>query len=192
MSINNEPTKKRRIILIDKAFQGRFIVSVLATIVIFGLCSAGLIYWLISGDLEAQSQAAHINIANTWERLGLSILIGNIVAAVIAGLMAIIVVLYISHKIAGPLYRFESLCKDVGDGKLDTMTHLRTNDQLQALAQSFTLMVEKLRVKQENKSNLLVEVNQQLNHFKNDSNLAETQQSAVENIELLLIKIKEL
>lgn len=49
--------------------------------------------------------------------------------------MTIIVVLYISHEIAGPLYRFESLCHQVGEGNLDTITYLRKKDQLQELAQ---------------------------------------------------------
>jgi len=182
---------KRKIILIDKAFQGRFILSVLATIILFGLCSAGLLYWLISGDLNVQSQAAHINIANTWERLGLSILLGNVVAAVIAGLMAIIVVLYISHKIAGPLYRFETLCKDVGDGKLDTITYLREGDQLQELAQSFTTMVDKLRNKRTKDNELIAEINQQLVSLKNSADLSCEQQKSIKNIELVLNQIKE-
>ncbi len=182
---------KRKIILIDKAFQGRFIVSVLATIILFGLCSAGLLYWLISSDLNVQSQAAHINIANTWERLGLSILLGNIVAAIIAGLTAIIVVLYISHKIAGPLYRFETLCKEVGEGNLDTITYLREGDQLQELAQSFSTMVDKLRDKRKNKNELVAEINQQLVSLKNNAELSIEQQESIENIELILNKIKE-
>lgn len=185
------PPPKRKIILINKAFQGRFIASVLATIILFGLCSAGLLYWLISSDLQVQSQAAHINIANTWERLGLTILIGNIVAAVIAGLMAIIVVLYISHKIAGPLYRFETLCKQVGDGDLNTVTHLRPNDQLQELADCFRYMVDKLRSKREQTDQLLVELNTQLTNFKNNSDLSTEEIESIDNLEAIVKQIKD-
>jgi len=191
MSDTIQPNK-RKIVLIDKAFQGRFILSVLATIILFSLCSAGLLYWLISSDLNVQSQAAHINIANTWERLGLSILLSNIVAAIIAGLMAIIVVLYISHKIAGPLYRFETLCKDVGDGNLDTITCLREGDQLQELAQSFSLMVNKLRNKRTKNNELIAEMNQQLVRLKNNADLSIEQQISIDNIDLVLREIKEL
>lgn len=182
---------KRKIILINKAFQGRFIASVLAMIILFGLCSAGLLYWLIGSDLQVQSQTAHINIANTWERLGLSILIGNIVAAVIAGLTAVIVVLYISHKIAGPLYRFESLCKQVGDGNFNTITHLRSNDQLQELAQSFSAMVDKLRNRRDQTNNLLDDLNNQISCLKNDSNLSSEQIDSIEKIETIVEHIKK-
>ena len=157
----------RRSVFIKKAFQGRFIASVLLMIILFGLCSAGLIYWLISGDLQSQSQSAHINIANAWERLGLSILIGNIVAAVVAGLSAIIVVLYISHKIAGPLYRFETLCRQIGEGNLDGVTHVRENDQLQELAVAFTEMVEQLRQRRDQQQAVLTELHIQLDMLGN-------------------------
>jgi methyl-accepting chemotaxis protein len=157
----------RRSVFIKKAFQGRFIASVLLMIILFGLCSAGLIYWLISGDLQSQSQSAHINIANAWERLGLSILIGNIVAAVVAGLSAIIVVLYISHKIAGPLFRFETLCRQIGEGNLDGVTHVRENDQLQELAVAFTEMVEQLRQRRDQQQAVLTELHIQLDMLGN-------------------------
>ncbi len=185
------PATKRKIILINKAFQGRFIVSVLATIILFGLCSAALIYWLISSDLQVQSQAAHISISNTWERLGISILIGNIVAAVIAGLMTIFVVLYISHKIAGPLYRFETLCRQVGDGNLDIITHLRSNDQLHELAESFSGMVDNLRNKREEKNKLLLDMKNLLNEMKSEADLTEKQLKSLNKLELIVEKTKE-
>ncbi len=186
--IDKRQLKKRKIILINKAFQGRFILSVLATIILFGLCSAGIIYGLMDSDLHMQSQTAHVNIANTWERLGFSILLGNIVAAVIAGLMAVIVVLYISHKIAGPLYRFETLCKEVGEGNLDTITYLRANDQLQELAQSFSLMVDKLRKKREHTNETVDTINNKLDSL--NTNIQHSTEQ-LEEIKKLLLQIKE-
>ncbi len=183
--------KKRKIILINKAFQGRFILSVLATIILFGLCSAAIIYGLIDSDLHMQSQSAHVNIANTWERLGFSILLGNIVAAIIAGLMAVIVVLYISHKIAGPLYRFETLCKEVGDGNLDTITYLRANDQLQELAQSFSKMVDNLRKKRERTNEAVDEINRKLDQINSNAQYSTEQFEEIKKIKTLLLQIKE-
>jgi len=191
MTETTQPSK-RKIILISKAFQGRFIASVLATIILFGICSAILLYWLIGNDLQVQSQAAHINIANTWERLGLSILIGNVIATIIAGGTAIIVVLYISHKIAGPLYRFETLCKQVGDGHLDTITHLRANDQLQELAKSFSSMVDKLQSKRQQKNHLTDEANNELEVIKKKSDLTPEQRDSITKIESIVAKIKKI
>lgn len=182
----------RRSVFIKKAFQGRFIASVLLMIILFGLCSAGLIYWLISGDLQSQSQSAHINIANAWERLGLSILIGNIVAAVVAGLSAIIVVLYISHKIAGPLYRFETLCRQIGEGNLDGVTHVRENDQLQELAVAFTKMVEQLRQRRDQQQVLLTELHIQLDMLSNQAEPNSVESAAVFNFRETLNKLQNM
>jgi len=192
MTTHSNPAKKRKIILINKSFQMKFIASVLATIILFALCSAGLLYWLISGDLESQSQAAHFNINNAWERLGISILIGNVVAAIIAGIMAIYVVLYISHKIVGPLYRFETICKKVAEGDLNTITRLRPNDQLQELADSFSSMVDKLRDKKVEKDTLTLELNSHIEKLKQEVNYTEEQLISIKKIELLLVSIKSL
>ncbi len=182
----------RRSVFIKKAFQGRFIASVLLMIILFGLCSAGLIYWLISSDLQSQAQSAHINIANAWERLGLSILIGNIVAAVVAGLSAIIVVLYISHKIAGPLYRFETLCRQIGEGNLDGVTHVRENDQLQELAVAFTEMVEQLRQRRDQQQVLLTELHIQLDMLSNQTEPNSVESAAVFNFRETLNKLQNM
>lgn len=153
---------KRRNVFIKKDFQGRFILGAFTLILLSGLCSALLIYLITGDDLQAQSQSAHANIVNAWERLGISILIGNVVSIVVAGAVAVISVLYASHKIAGPLYRFESLCEDVGNGNLDTITQLREKDQLQELALSFASMVAKLRERRQLRSRLITEIQQQL------------------------------
>jgi len=176
----------RRSVFIKKAFQGRFIASVLLMIILFGLCSAGLIYWLISSDLHSRSQSGNINIINAWERLGLSILIGNIVAAVVAGLSAIIVVLYISHKIAGPLYRFETLCRQIGEGNLEGVTHLRENDQLQDLAQAFSEMVDQLRNRRDQQNELISKLQVQLDTLNTEETLTAKQQSTVSQFKAML------
>lgn len=183
--MSTQPVKRRHV-FINKAFQGRFIFSVFLLILLSGLCSALLIYWLTGGDLQAQSQTAHANIMTAWERLGLSIFIGNVVALVIAGVVAVVVVVYASHKIAGPLYRFEKLCEQIGDGQLDAITTLRENDQLQQLAAAFTLMVDKLRVRKKQQLAHIELINVQLEALKNDHSLTDEQQALLAKLATLV------
>ncbi|AMK75305.1 MULTISPECIES: hypothetical protein [Methylomonas] len=191
--MNNTVTKRRQI-FIKKDFQGRFILGAFALILLAGLCSAALIYWMTGGDLQAQSQSAHANIVNAAERLGISILIGNLVAILVAGGIAVSTVLYASHKIAGPLYRFETLCQEVGDGKLDTVTHLRENDQLQDLALSFSNMVAKLRSRRDHRARLLAELNRQIGLYALNSGdaLSEAQHHAVASMAALVTDLEKL
>jgi len=158
----NATNIKRRQIFIKKDFQGRFMMGAFAVIFLSGACSALLVYWLTGGDLQAQAQSAHVNIANASDRLGISVMLGNLTSLVIAGVVAVISALYASHKIAGPLYRFEALCKDVAIGNLNTVTKLRENDQLQALATAFADMVVQLREQRDSRMAAVAELKQNL------------------------------
>ncbi|NOU23062.1 MAG: hypothetical protein HOO93_15010 [Methyloglobulus sp.] len=159
---------QRRTVFIDKAFQGRFILGVLLLIFLSAFCSALLIYWIAGGDLQAQSNTAHMNIINTLEHLGISIFIANLVALLIAGGLAVFVALYSSHKIAGPLYRFEKLCEQVGNDQLDTITSLREGDQLQDMGKAFGGMVAKLRERKEWRLTLATKLADQLEQLQKD------------------------
>lgn len=159
---------QRRTIFIDKAFQGRFIAGVLLLILLSAFCSALLIYWLAGGELQAQSQTAHLNIMNALEHLGIAIFLANVVALLIAGCLAVFVMLYSSHKIAGPLYRFEKLCEQVGDGQLDAITALREGDQLQDMGKAFAGMVGKLRERKGQRLALAAKLADQLEQIQKD------------------------
>lgn len=191
--MNNTDSKRSRI-FIKKDFQGRFILGAFALILLSGLCSALLIYWMTGGDLQAQSQSAHVNIVNAAERLGISIFIGNLVAILVAGGIAVSTVLYASHKIAGPLYRFETLCQEVGDGKLDTVTNLREHDQLQDLAQSFAAMVAKLRSRRDQRVRLIAELNRQIELYTLNSGdtLSEFQRHAIASMSAVATDLEKL
>jgi methyl-accepting chemotaxis protein len=171
---------KRRNVFIKKTFQGRFIVGVLLLMLLSGLCSALLIYWMTGGDLQAQSESAHINIANAWARLGLSIFIGNVVAILIAGSISVFVVMYASHRIAGPLYRFEKLCEQVGNGDLEVSTSIRENDQLQDLSTAFLAMVNKLRARKGRQQDCVANLTKQIEQLKKENALSASQLEQLE------------
>ncbi len=158
-------------------------------ILLSGLCSALLIFWITGGDLQAQSQSAHANIVNAWDRLGLSILIGNVVSIVIAGSISMFMVLYATHKIVGPLYRFKKICEEVGSGNLDTHLSLREKDQLQELGLAFSDMVHKLRTKKTQHLDLLTQINTQLEQLTQDQNITTQQLEQINELNRLVKKL---
>lgn len=180
--MSNLPIKRRNV-FINKSFQGRFIVWVFMLILLSGLCSALLIYWLTGGELKAQAHTAHINMLSVFEHLGLSIFIGNVVAIFIAGIIAVFVVIIASHKIAGPLYRFEKLCEQVGDGHFDGVTTLREKDQLQELGKSFSIMTAKLRMRQNKQMECIAKINTQIAQIKGDQNVTPQQRILLDELE---------
>ncbi len=192
--MNNPPASKRRNVFIKKAFQTRFIVGAIGLILLSSLSSALLIYWITGSDLQSQSQSAHTNIVTAWERLGLSILLGNIVAIIVTGAVGVSSVLYASHKIAGPLYRFETLCREIGAGNLDAVTQLRDDDQLQELAQAFSGMVGKLRVRREQRGKLITDIHHQISSLglKNTENSSMELQNTISALKTHMLELQKL
>ena len=180
---------KRRNVFIHRAFQGRFIAWMLGMIVIFGICSAILMYFLLSSDLESETRSVHTRIADTWENLGFSIVVSNLVSALFAGISVVIVVIYISHKIAGPMYRFQFICKEVARGNLDVHSHLRDKDQLQELAHSFGEMVEALKDRRREKQATLDQARAQLEILTEECGGSDRAQQA---LNALAVKLRDL
>jgi nitrogen fixation/metabolism regulation signal transduction histidine kinase len=72
----------------------------------------------------------------------------------VVGALALMVMLigllgiYITHKVAGPIYKMKMLLRQVGEGKLEFRGGLRKGDELQDFFEEFSKMVEKLRDRQ--------------------------------------------
>jgi len=151
----SDSTQNRKTLFIQKQFQLKSIMTVIAMIVISGLLSGTILYLLLSSELASELQAAHTNLQNTSDSLAPAIILGNIVTILVTGTVAAIAVLYQSHKIAGPLYRIKTICDDVAEGRYETMTSLRKDDQLTHLASSFEAMLNSIKDKQEKRQELV-------------------------------------
>lgn len=149
--MNQPVVNKRSTVFIQRAFQGRFIAWMLVMILLFAVSSAFILYLLLASDLQSEARSAHLRIADTWEKLGTSIVIGNLVSAVFAGVCVAVVVMYISHKIAGPMFRFQKLMREVARGNLDVSASLREHDQMKELASAFDDMLVALRRQREDR-----------------------------------------
>jgi methyl-accepting chemotaxis protein len=186
MSNNNQ---QRRRVFINTGFQLRYIIGVLSIILLSAVGSALLIYLIMTDDLQAQSFSAHASIVQASERLGVSIMFGNVVSMIVAGAIAVVAVLYGSHKLAGPLYRFEVLCQEIADGNLNDLPKLRETDQLHELAHAFSAMVISLRNQRNQRSELISCLHDQLNLLQSGSNLTDLQQESISSMRVVLTLI---
>ena len=71
----------------------------------------------------------------------------NVITLVVIAFATVVVVLFISHKIAGPLFRFEQDLKEIGRGNLKKKVRLRKKDQFVGLSDSLNDMTELLNEK---------------------------------------------
>ncbi|MCX7641118.1 MAG: hypothetical protein N2Z20_00605 [Elusimicrobiales bacterium] len=79
-------------------------------------------------------------------------------------LIVIIASAVISHKIAGPIYKFEKTCDKIAEGDLTQRVFLRKGDALLELQSSFNNMIQKI--------NEIFKINEELKQSLKQKNIA--------------------
>jgi hypothetical protein len=143
-----EPTMKsnrRRTVLIGKAFQFRPIASfVIVNIVIMALFGATINVFL-SSEIEGNLSSAHVSYKNFREMQFPIVLTLSALDIVISSVFVSIFVLFASHKIAGPMFRFKAVLDEFGSRNLKPLMSLRGDDQLQEIADSVQYLASALQ-----------------------------------------------
>ncbi len=141
----NKRSCKRRNYFIEKKFQGRFILKFCALVFVGGLLTIGMLYFWATHSTTVAIVHSRVMVKTTADFI-LPILIQTVaVVTIIVSLAAIIVTLYISHRIAGPLYRFKKVMEVLGEGDFSDDFKIRLLDQLQDLADTFSTTIRKIR-----------------------------------------------
>ena len=138
---------KRNQYFIKKTFQIKIILRFLIILIIGGIISGVGLYYFASNELGTKLYVAHISIKNTSEILLPSIIFTSIIVFILLSIVTVYTVLYLSHKIAGPLYKFENIAEEIGKGNLKVYVKLRERDELLPLQNAFENMIENLKSK---------------------------------------------
>jgi methyl-accepting chemotaxis protein len=132
---------KRKIYLIKKPLQYRFITWVVGTVMVAVLVV--LLDVFISLHRNAQNTGLTVQVSDLYDPtdpftiLKFLIYVGGVYYAT----------LLLSHRVAGPLYRFEKSSEEVAAGNLTHKVFLRREDEMEELRNSFNAMVDALRGK---------------------------------------------
>jgi nitrogen fixation/metabolism regulation signal transduction histidine kinase len=136
---------RRRNVYIDKDFQTRFIVKFCA-LVAAGTGLAILVLYMMAQQATTVSFIdARVKVMTTADFI-LPLMIQTlfiVMGFVSAG--AIAVTLIVSHKIAGPLFRFKQTFKELAGGNFSNHVRLRKDDQLVEVAGDFNHMITVVR-----------------------------------------------
>jgi methyl-accepting chemotaxis protein len=134
---------QRKIYLIKKSFQLRYVFIVLSFVLLTAVISGITTYLALFPYLSEK-------LANVYPQGRLVVLLRD--ANVKALLSTLIIIPFavwfsvvLSHRIAGPWYRLEMILKYLADGDLSQDIHLRRNDEFQSLALSLNTVVQNLR-----------------------------------------------
>jgi methyl-accepting chemotaxis protein len=126
---------KRRIYLIKKDFQARLFVGYLLFCV-----GGGLFFILLIGLFSPESLInSYINHDLQFGRTPIGLMIETTAApwlfVILSGAIFILAAMFITHRIAGPLFRFEKTLDNMLEGNLDDAIHLRSKDEGKELAE---------------------------------------------------------
>jgi methyl-accepting chemotaxis protein len=137
-------SKHRRIVLIDNRFQlGLAGLFVLVQVVLTGLF-AFVMYLFLESEIQAGLASAHAAYHTMGQMLMPIILVLSGFSLAVSTLCVVGFVILLSHRIAGPLYRFKAVLDELAARRIPAHTRLRPGDQLHSLAESFTLAVDNL------------------------------------------------
>jgi len=159
---------QRRNYYIDKDFQTKFILKFCSLIAFGSLLTVALIYWLAGHSTTVGIANGRVAVHSTAEYLLPLLLQTVFVVLVLVSLATIVMTLFVSHKIAGPLYRLKAMLGVLGTGDFSSSMRLREDDQLQQVAAAYNEAVEKLngKIKKAKNASSPDEVKNTLNTFK--------------------------
>lgn len=134
---------KRKTYFIDKSFQAKFILKFCLLVAMGGLLTIGILYLLAARSNTVSFVNSRVVVRSTADFI-LPVLVQTVVVVLIivsAGTVA--VTMFVSHKIAGPLYRFKKAMQELGEGNFSGGFHIRDADQLKDLAATFHVMIKR-------------------------------------------------
>jgi nitrogen fixation/metabolism regulation signal transduction histidine kinase len=140
-------THRRKNVYIDKDFQARFILKFCALVAAGAALTIGFLYFLSMQSTTVSFVQAKVKVMTTADFL-LPVLVQTVLVVMgFVSLASIAVTLIVSHKIAGPLFRFKQTLKELSDGNFSNQVRLRKGDQLLEVAGDFNQMITLVRAR---------------------------------------------
>ena len=116
-----------------------------ALVVAGSVISGVIMYAMSASTVTTAFDNLRLTIKSTADYILPMVIFSSIIVVTLIGIATIIVTLFTSHKIAGPLYAIEKRVDEVAGLNLKTEFRLRTGDQLKPLAVGLDVMVSNLR-----------------------------------------------
>ena len=173
---NQSSTRKRY--FIKKDFQAKFILKFCSLILGGVFISTGLLFLFSQDTLTSSFNHSRLVIENTALAILPSIVYTSLITLGLLTIATIIVTLFISHKIAGPMFRFEKELKEIGEGNLTKKIMLRNKDQAAELADCINDMTAGLQEK-------VSRIRAELEHILESTRKQDTPREIIDGLEHL-------
>jgi len=121
---------RRKNYFIKRKFQADFFIKFIVLLIVEALIIAVLFMFISRGTLTT----AYSSEGLTIQRTGIYFLINFLLISCVAGLSisiaGLFVFMFLTHRIGGPLYKFEQTLENARDGDIAQRMQLRSTDQL--------------------------------------------------------------
>ncbi len=138
------PSMFKRQRFIKHAFQGRFILLFLGVLAAGGLISVGMIYLTTQDTLTSTFAHSRLSVQTTASAILPSVIWTTLATTLGLGVVVALLTLLISHRLAGPMYRFERDIETMSKGELSHRVRIRRGDQFQEMADGLNDMAGQL------------------------------------------------
>ena len=130
---------QRRTIFIKKKLQLRY----MALIILSVLCGLAIMTFELMATLNDLFDQYPVLVQPIYDQF-IPIAASFFYKISIYLLFVVLISAILSHKMAGPVYRFEQTCKAIAKGDFSQRVHLRQGDQLTELQDEFNKMMDRV------------------------------------------------
>lgn len=143
----NQPTAQqpspsrfnRRTIFIKKNLQIRYMMLMIMSV----LCGLAIMTFELTATLNDLFDSYPVLVQPLYDEF-IPVAASFFYKIAIYLLFVVIISAILSHKMAGPVYRFEQTCKAIAKGDFSQRVHLRQGDQLMELQDEFNKMMDRI------------------------------------------------
>ena len=139
MNTPSQPSTRRNTIFIKKGLQLRYMVLIILSV----LCGLAIMTFELTATLSDLFDTYPVLMQPLYDEF-IPIAADFFYKIAIYLLFVVVISAFLSHKMAGPVYRFEQVCKAIAKGDFSQRVHLRQGDQFMELQDDFNAMMDRV------------------------------------------------
>ena len=148
---------QRKTVLVKRALQLKYIGMVFMSVLVASMIVGGDVYYSLMRVMLTECPSVTDGIA----QFNMVLIVKT---ALYLGLM-LLISLYVSHRFAGPIYRFEKSCQSLSAGDLTHRVSLRTGDELIELQEEFNGMAASVQAMVQKDRNLAQRLSERIDEI---------------------------
>lgn len=131
---------QRHVFLINRIFQIRFILKIVAVVLGSTALAAVAFYLLAEGALSTTGLAMEQQGEDLRAVLLPAVALAALITFALVTVLAVAITVRETHRLAGPLHRFEQNIRLMAEGRFGAETRLRQGDELRGLADAINAL----------------------------------------------------